>query len=40
MKYLSQIVIAFALMMLSGAYGRNRMALTPRRERTIEGVTS
>jgi hypothetical protein len=40
MKYLSQIVIAFAPAMLSGASGRNRMALTPRRERTIEGVTS
>jgi hypothetical protein len=40
MKYLSQIVIALASMMLSGACGRNRMALTPHRERTIEGATS
>ena len=39
MRYVSQIVIAFAPKMLPGAYGRNRMALTPRRERTIEGVT-
>ena len=40
MKYVSQIVIAFASKKRSGACGRNRMALTPRRERTIEGVTS
>jgi hypothetical protein len=40
MKYVSQIVIALASKTLAGAYGRNRMALTPRRERTIEGVTS
>jgi hypothetical protein len=40
MKYLSQIVIAFASRMLSSACGRKRMALTRRRERTIEGVTS
>jgi hypothetical protein len=40
MKYVSQIVIAFASATLSSACGGNRMALTPRRERTIEGVTS
>ena len=40
MTYASQIVITFASAMLSGACGRNGMALTPRRERTIEGVTS
>jgi hypothetical protein len=40
MKYVSQIVLAFAPKLLSGACGRNRMALTSRRERTIEGVTS
>ena len=40
MNYASQIVITFASETLSGACGRNRMALTPRRERTIEGVTS
>jgi hypothetical protein len=39
-NYSSQIVITFALAMLVGACGRNRMALTPRRERTIEGATS
>jgi hypothetical protein len=39
MKYVSQVVIAFASAMLTGACGRNRMALTQRRERTIEGVT-
>jgi hypothetical protein len=39
MKYVSQIMIAFASKMLPGAWGRNRMALSPRRERTIEGVT-
>jgi hypothetical protein len=40
MKYASQILIAFVSKTLSGAYGRNRMALTQRHERTIEGVTS
>ena len=40
MNYVSQIVITFASKMPSGACGRNGMALTPRRERTIEGVTS
>jgi hypothetical protein len=40
MKYLSRIVIAFAPSTLAGACGGNRMAPTPRRERTIEGVTS
>ena len=40
MKYVSQMVIAFASKILPGACGRNRMALTPRRERTIKGVTS
>jgi hypothetical protein len=40
MNYASRIVIAFAPAMLAGARGGNRMALTPRRERTIEGVTS
>ena len=39
MNYPSRIVIAFAPAMLAGACGRNRMALTSRRERTIEGVT-
>ena len=39
MNYVSQIVIAFASKMLFGTCGRNGMALTPRRERTIEGVT-
>jgi hypothetical protein len=39
MKYVSQIVITFAPKMLPGTCGRNRMALTSRRERTIEGVT-
>jgi hypothetical protein len=40
MNYASRIVIAFAPAMLSSACGRKRMALTRRRERTIEGVTS
>ena len=40
MTYVSRIVITFASAMLTGACGRNGMALTPRRERTIEGVTS
>jgi hypothetical protein len=40
MNYASRIVIAFASATLSCACGGNRMALTPRRERTIEGVTS
>ena len=39
MKYVGRIVIAFAPATLPGACGRNRMALTPRRERTIKGVT-
>ncbi len=39
MKYLSQIALAFALAMLSGACGGNRMALASRRERTTEGAT-
>ena len=39
MKYVSRIVLAFALAMLSGACGRNRMALAPRRERMTEGAT-
>ena len=40
MNYARRIVIAFASKVLPGACGRNRMALTPRRERTIGGVTS
>jgi hypothetical protein len=40
MKYVSQIEIAFVSATLSSACGANRMALTLRRERTIEGVTS
>ena len=40
MNYVSRIVIAFAPATLAGACGGNRMALTPRHERTIEGVTS
>ena len=40
MKYVSQIVIAFVPKLLSGACGRNQMAPTPRRERTMEGITS
>jgi hypothetical protein len=39
MNYASGIVLAFAPAILSGACGRNRMALTPRCERTIKGVT-
>jgi hypothetical protein len=39
MKYDSQIVIAFAPAMPSGAGEGNQMARTPRRERTTEGVT-
>jgi len=40
MKYFSQIALAFALAMLSGACGGNRMALDPRREWMTEGATS
>jgi hypothetical protein len=40
MKYVSQFAITFASAMLSSACEGNRMALTTRRERTIEGVTS
>jgi hypothetical protein len=40
MKYVSQIVIAFASVTLLSACRENRMALAPRRERTIEGVNS
>jgi hypothetical protein len=40
MKKISGIALAFALAMLSGACGGNRMALVPRRERMTEGVTS
>jgi hypothetical protein len=40
MNYASWIVIPFAPARLAGICGRYRMALTQRRERTIEGVTS
>jgi hypothetical protein len=39
MNYASRIVLVFAPEILSGACGRNRMALTPRPEWTIKGVT-
>ena len=39
MKHVSQILIAFAPKTPPGACGRNRMARSLRRERTIEGVT-
>jgi hypothetical protein len=40
MNYASRIVIAFAPAIPSSACRGNRMALTSRHERTIEGVTS
>ena len=40
MNYARRIAPAFAPAILSGTCGQNKMALTPRRERTIKGVTS
>ena len=39
MNYANPIVLAFAPALPCGACERNRMALTPRREWTIKGVT-
>jgi len=40
MRYAGLILTAFAPAILPSACEGNRMALTPRRERTIKGVTS
>jgi hypothetical protein len=40
MNYVSRLAIAFAPAIPPSSCRRNRMALIPRHERTIEGVTS